>query len=105
VSLGARLGTGQSVPPSDANSGRPVGAKSCLCGGFTRSQPGHFVREVEAEATNIVGKYVPKTETLRSWDIHGSNVRLNHVFELNRLPYAGYPGDDDADAAVRRGKR
>jgi hypothetical protein len=44
---------------------------------------------------------VPKTETLRSWDIHGSNVRLNHGFELNRLTYAGYPRDDDADAIVR----
>jgi hypothetical protein len=37
---------------------------------------------------------VPKMETLRSWDIRGLNVRLNRVFELNRLPYAGYPGDD-----------
>jgi hypothetical protein len=53
-----------------------------------------FVREVEPEAVKIVGKYVLKTETLRSWDIRGSHVRLNHVFELNRLPYAGYPGDD-----------
>jgi hypothetical protein len=34
-----------------------------------------FVREVEAEAVKIVGKYVPKMETLRSWDIRGSNVR------------------------------
>jgi hypothetical protein len=43
-----------------------------------------FVREVEAEAVKIVGKYAPRTETLRSWDIHGSNARLNRVFELNR---------------------
>jgi hypothetical protein len=64
-----------------------------------------FVREVEAEAMKIVGKYVPKTETLRSWDIRGSNVRLNCVFELNRLSYAGYPGDDDADTAVSRRKK
>jgi hypothetical protein len=42
--------------------------------------PAAFVREVEAEAAKIVGRYVPKTETLRSWDIRGSNVRLNHVF-------------------------
>jgi hypothetical protein len=56
-----------------------------------------FAREVEAEAAKIVGRYVPKTKTLRSWDIHGSNVRLNRVFELNRLPYAGYSRDDDAD--------
>jgi hypothetical protein len=37
-----------------------------------------FVREVEA--VRIVGRYVPWMETLRSWDIRGSNVRLNHVF-------------------------
>jgi hypothetical protein len=47
---------------------------------------------------------VPKIETLRCWDICGSNVRLNRVFELNRLPYVGYPGDNYADVAVRRGK-
>jgi hypothetical protein len=64
-----------------------------------------FVREVEAEAVKIVGKYVPKTETLRSWDIRGSNVRLNRVFELNRLLYADYPGNDDADAAICPGKK
>jgi hypothetical protein len=67
--------------------------------------PAAFVREVEAEAAKIVGRYVPRTKTLRSWDIRGSNVRLNRVFELNRLSYAGYSGDDDVDAAVRRGKR
>jgi hypothetical protein len=27
------------------------------------------------------------------------------MFELNRLPYAGYPGDDDTAAGDRRGKR
>jgi hypothetical protein len=67
--------------------------------------PAMFVREVEAEAARIVGRYVPKTETLRSWDIRGLNVCLNHVFELNRLPYGGYPGDDDAVVGDRRGKR
>jgi hypothetical protein len=72
-----------------------------LCG----RNPAAFVCEVEAKAAKIVGKYVPKTETLRSWDIRGSNVRLNRVFELNRLPYAGYPGDDDADTAVHQGKK
>jgi hypothetical protein len=66
--------------------------------------PAAFVHEVEAEAAKIVGKYVPKTEALRSLDIHGSNVRLNRIFELNRLPYAGYPGDD-VDAAVCRGEK
>jgi hypothetical protein len=48
---------------------------------------------------------VPKTETLRGWDIHDSNVRLNRVFELNRMSYAGYPGDDYANVDVRRGKK
>jgi hypothetical protein len=67
--------------------------------------PAALVREVEAEATRIVGRYVSKTETLRSWDIRGSNVWLNRVFELNRLPYAGYPGDDDVVGGDRRGKR
>jgi hypothetical protein len=57
------------------------------------------VREAEDGA---VGRYVPRTEALRSWDIRGSNVRLNRVFELNRLPYSSYPGDDAVD---RRGKR
>jgi hypothetical protein len=42
---------------------------------------------------------------LHSWDIHGSNVCLNHVFELNLLPYGGYPGDDDVVVGDRRGKR
>jgi hypothetical protein len=53
----------------------------------------------------IVGRYAPRTEGLRSWDIRGSNVRLNRVFELNSLPYGGYPGDDDAAAADRRRKK
>jgi hypothetical protein len=34
--------------------------------------------------------------------IYGSNDRLNRVFELNRLPYGGYPGQDDVD---RHGKK
>jgi hypothetical protein len=61
-----------------------------------------FVREVEDGAVRIVGRYVPKTEGQHSWDIRGSNDRLNRVFELNRLPYGGYPGQDDVD---RRGKK
>jgi hypothetical protein len=67
--------------------------------------PVAFVREVEPEAARIVGQYMPRTETLRSWDIRGSNVRLNRVFELNRMPYGGYPGDDDAVVVDRQGKR
>jgi hypothetical protein len=64
--------------------------------------PATFVREAEDGAARIVGRYVPKTEGLRSWDICGSNDRLNRVFELNWLPYGGYPGEDAAD---RRGKK
>jgi hypothetical protein len=64
--------------------------------------PAAFVREAEDGAASIVGRYVPKTEGLRSWDIRGANDRLNRVFELNRLPYDGYPGEDAAD---RRGKK
>ena len=62
------------------------------------------MREVEVEAARIVWRYVPKTETLRSWDIRGSNVRLNRVFVLNRLPYDGYLGDDDVVVGDRQGK-
>jgi hypothetical protein len=64
--------------------------------------PAAFVREVEDGAVRIVGRYVPRTEAQRSWDIRGSNDRLNRVFELNRLPYGGYLGQDVAD---RRGKK
>jgi hypothetical protein len=67
--------------------------------------PAAFVREVEDGALRIVGRYVPRTEALRSWDIRGSNVRLNRVFELNHLSYGGYPGDDAAMAVDRRGKK
>jgi hypothetical protein len=61
-----------------------------------------FVREAEDGVVWIVGRYVPRTEGQRSWDIRGSNDRLNRVFELNRLSYGGYPGQDDVD---RRGKK
>jgi hypothetical protein len=64
--------------------------------------PAAFVREAEDGVVRIVGRYVPRTEAQRSWDIRGSNARLNRVFELNCLSYGGYPGDDAVD---RRGKR
>jgi hypothetical protein len=67
--------------------------------------PAAFVCEVECGAVKIVGLYVPRTEAMQSWDIRGSNVHLNRVFELNRLPYDGYPGDDTAVAVDRRGKK
>jgi hypothetical protein len=59
--------------------------------------PAAFVREAEDGAVRIVGRYVPKTEGQHSWDIRGSNDHLNRVFELNRLSYGGYPGQDDVD--------
>jgi hypothetical protein len=64
--------------------------------------PAAFMREAKDGAARIVGRYVPRTEGLQSWDIRGSNVILNWVFELNCLPYGGYTGDDTAD---RRGKK
>jgi hypothetical protein len=64
--------------------------------------PAAFVREAEDGAVRIVGRYMSKTEGQRSWDIRGSNDRLNRIFKLNRLPYGGYPGQDDVD---RRGKK
>jgi hypothetical protein len=67
--------------------------------------PAAFVREVEDGAVRIVGQYAPRTESLWSWGIRGSNVRLNRVFELNCLPYGGYPGDDAATDVDRRGKK
>jgi hypothetical protein len=57
------------------------------------------VREVEDGAVRIVGRYAP------SWDIRGSNVHLNRVFELNRLPYGGYSGDDAVAAVDHHGKK
>jgi hypothetical protein len=64
--------------------------------------PAAVVREAEDGAVRIVGRYVPKTEAQRSWDIRGSNDRLNRVFKLNCLSYGGYPGEDVVD---RRGKK
>jgi hypothetical protein len=64
--------------------------------------PAAVVHEVEDGAVRIVGRYVPKTEAQRSLNIRGSNDRLNRVFDLNCLPYGGYPGEDVVD---RRGKK
>jgi hypothetical protein len=64
--------------------------------------PTAFVCEAEDSAARIVGRYVPKAEGLRSWDIRGSNDRLNWVFELNRLLYGGYPGEDAADRCGKK---
>jgi hypothetical protein len=46
----------------------------------------------------IVGRYVSKTEAQRSWDICGSNVCLNRVFELNGLRMAVIPGKTSSTA-------
>jgi hypothetical protein len=67
-----------------------------------RRDPAAVVCEAEDGAVRIVGRYVPRTEAQLSWDIRGSNDRLNRVFELNGLLYGGYPGVDVAD---RRGKK
>jgi hypothetical protein len=64
-----------------------------------------FVWEVELEAVKIVEKYAPNTEMLKSWDICGSNVRLNRVFEMNSLSYGPYPEGDSIDAGDDRGKQ
>jgi hypothetical protein len=66
--------------------------------------PAAFVHEAEDGAARIVGRHVPRTEGLRSWDIRGSNVRLNRVFELNYLPYGGYPGEGAAPTAAGRNR-
>jgi hypothetical protein len=57
--------------------------------------PAAFVREVEDGAVRIVGRYVSKTEAQRSWDIRGSNDRLNRVFELNHRPPREKTGGGD----------
>jgi hypothetical protein len=64
-----------------------------------------FVREAEDGAARIVGRYVPKMEGLRSWDIRGANDRLNWVFELNRLPYGGTEEGPSQEAAPFTKKR
>ena len=64
-----------------------------------------FVREVESVAVKSVGKYSMKTKLIRSWDIRGSNVRLNRIFKLNGLWYGPYPEGGSADAGDDRGKK
>jgi hypothetical protein len=64
-----------------------------------------FISEVETEAMRIVGKYSAKTELTRSWDIRGSNVKVNHVFELNGIRYGPYPKEGSTEARDERGKK
>jgi hypothetical protein len=64
--------------------------------------PAAVVREAEDGAVRIVGRYMPKMEAQRSWDIRGSNDRLNRVFKLNCLPYGGYPGKTLSTAAGKK---
>jgi hypothetical protein len=83
-----------------------LGGQRVRCPAFALDLHGRdlaaFVREAEDGAARIVGRYVPGTEGLRSWDIRGSNIRLNRVFELNCLPYGGYPGKDTADRREKK---
>jgi hypothetical protein len=102
MALGAWLGAGRSMPSRDALLGRQRVRSPAFALDLRGRDPAAFVREAEDGATRIVGRYVPKIEGLRSWDIRGSNDRLNRVFELNCLPYGGYPGEDATD---HRGKK
>jgi hypothetical protein len=80
--------------------------KPCPRCGFTWSEPGRICARVGGLGREDCGKICAEDGDSKELGIRGSNVRLNHVFELNHLSYAGYPGDDDADAAaVRRGKK
>jgi hypothetical protein len=90
------------MPSRDALPGWAESVKSPLFALDVRGRdPAEVVREAEDGAVRIVGRYVPRMEAQRSWDIRGSNNRLNRVFELNGLPYGGYLGVDVVD---RRGK-
>jgi hypothetical protein len=102
MAFGAWLGAGRSMPSRDALPGRMLVQSPAFALDLHGRDPAAFVCEAEDCAARIVGRYVPKTEGLRSWDIRGSNDRLNRVFKLNRLPYGGYPGEDAAD---RHGKK
>jgi hypothetical protein len=64
-----------------------------------------FVREVEAEAVRIDGKYSARTKMTRSWDIRGSNVKLNYVFELNGLHYGMYLEEGSTEARMNEGRK
>jgi hypothetical protein len=93
---------GEVCPREMPSRGRQLVRSSAFALYLRGRDPAAFVREAEDGATRIVGHYMPRTEGLRSWDIRGSNDRLNRVFELNRLSYGGYPGEDAVDC---RGKK
>jgi hypothetical protein len=90
------------MPSRDAISGRAAGAKSSLCVGFALSGSHRIRARSGIRCGEDRGALCAKIEGLRSWDIRGANDRLNWVFELNCLPYGGYPGEDTTD---RRGKK
>jgi hypothetical protein len=96
MALGAWLGLGKVCPREMPSRGGQLVRSPAFTLDLRGRDPAAFVREAEDDAARIVGCYVPKTEGLQSWDIRGSNDRLNQVFELNRLPYGGYPGEDAA---------
>jgi hypothetical protein len=99
------VGFGRDYTSSDANLGDKLVRSPAFVVELRGRDATAFVWEVESEAIEIVGKYAPKTKMLRSWDIPGSNIRLNHVFELNKLPYDPYPDGDSADADDYRSKQ
>jgi hypothetical protein len=80
MTLGAWLGVGRSVPSPDAFPWWKGGAKSRLRAESAKPHPAAFVREAEDGAVRLVGRYVPRTEGQRSWEIRGSNDRLNRIF-------------------------
>jgi hypothetical protein len=66
MALGAWLGAGRSMPsPMPSRGGMLVRSPAFVLDLHGRD-PATFVREAEDGATRIVGRYVPKTEGLRS---------------------------------------
>jgi hypothetical protein len=102
MALGTWLGTGRSMPREMPSRGGQRVRSPAFALDLHGQDPAAFVREAKDGAARIVGRYVPKTEGLRSWDIRGANDRLNRVFELNCLPYSGYPGEDAADSHEKK---
>jgi hypothetical protein len=83
MALGAWLGAGRSMPSRDALPGGQLVRSPAFVLDLRGRDPAAFVCEAEDGAARIVGRYVSRIEGLRSWDIRGSNDRLNRVFDLN----------------------
>jgi hypothetical protein len=80
MAAGSRVESGRSEASPDASLGDQMVRSLAFAIDLWEQDATAFVREVESEAIEIVGKYVPKTEMLRSWDIRDSNIRVNQVF-------------------------